>query len=286
MAEEDPFEHTRMTLGEHLEELRRRLFIGLGSVAVVFFVTWAFSERATRIVLRPYDVMTAKLEEYYTEVYEERLAADPSLPRSDFFVQVGDTERLVFLQDTRMTSVAPGEGFFFTLKVCLYIALFIGAPILLWQLWMFVAAGLYPTERRVAQRYFPAAMTLFVSGVLFGYYVLVPYGMYFLNRTTSLELVRPDFRLSEYWTFLNSLCLGLGLIFQLPIVMIVLARLDIVTPEIFAKYRGHTWVGAVAISAFLTPPDPATLFMMAIPVIFLYELGIVCARMTASRKTA
>ena len=95
-------------------------------------------------MLRPYDVMTAKLEAYYTEVYEEKLAADPSLPRSDYFVQVGDTERLIFLQDTRMTSVAPGEGFFFTLKVCFYIALFIGAPILLWQLWMFVAAGLYP----------------------------------------------------------------------------------------------------------------------------------------------
>jgi Tat protein translocase TatC len=284
MAEADPFEHTRMTLGEHLEELRRRLFIGLGAIAVVFFVTWAFNEQATRIVLRPYDRMTAMLEEYYTDHYEEKLAADPELARSDYFELVGDEERLILLRDKRMTAVAPGEGFFFTLKVCVYIALFVGAPVLLYQLWMFVAAGLYRREQRVVRRYFPAAMVLFVGGVLFGYYLLVPYGMYFLNRTTSIELVRPDFRLSEYWTFLNSLCLGLGLVFQLPIVMVVLARLDIVPPRLFAKYRGHTWVGAVVVAAFLTPPDPFTQGMMAIPVIVLYELGIVCARWTAQKK--
>ena len=80
MAEEaDPFEHTRMTLGEHLEELRRRLMIGMGSILLLFFVAFAFSDQALRIALHPYNVMVAKLERYYVEQAEEKLAADPAL---------------------------------------------------------------------------------------------------------------------------------------------------------------------------------------------------------------
>src|SRR5262245_17887980 len=110
--EADPFEHTRMTLGEHLEELRRRLVIGLGSIFVLFFVAFYFSDEAMRVVLRPYDVMVAKLEAYYMQQAEEELAADPTIPRERLFVFDGERERLRALQDTRMTSVGPGETFF------------------------------------------------------------------------------------------------------------------------------------------------------------------------------
>src|SRR5688500_17096460 len=140
--EEDPFEHTRMTLGEHLEELRRRLIIGLGSIVVLFFVAYAFNDAAMRIVIRPYDVMMTRLEQHGTAEAEQRLAEDPSIPRGRYCVHDGERERLRGLQDTRMTSVAPGETFFFQIKICLYVALFGGSPILLWQVWMFVAAGL------------------------------------------------------------------------------------------------------------------------------------------------
>ena len=140
-SEEDPFEHTRMTLGEHLEELRRRLFIGLGSIFLLFWVAYAFSNEAMRIVIHPYNVMMTRLEGYYTEEAEERLADDPSIPRERYFMHDGERERLRGLQDTRMTSVAPGETFLFQLKICVYVSLFLGSPILLWQVWMFVAAG-------------------------------------------------------------------------------------------------------------------------------------------------
>jgi len=286
MAEADPFEHTRMTLGEHLDELRRRLMIGLGTVVLVFLGSFYFSETVTRIVMRPFHVMAHLLEEHYTEEAEEELADDPSLERSEFFETVDGKERLIYLHDLRLQQLAPGEGFFFEMKLCLYVALFFGAPILLWQLWMFVAAGLYPRERKVVMRNFPAAILLFLTGVLFGYYLLVPYGMYFLNNSAPLDLVNINFRLSEYWSFLNSLCLGLGVIFQLPIVMVVLARIDLVEPSTFAKYRGHTWIGAAVLSAFLTPPDPFTQGMMAIPVIVLFEVGIICARIGARRRAA
>lgn len=285
-SEEDPFEHTRMTLGEHLEELRRRLFIGLGSIFLLFWVAYAFSNEAMRIVIHPYNVMMTRLEGYYTEEAEERLADDPSIPRERYFMHDGERERLRGLQDTRMTSVAPGETFLFQLKICVYVSLFLGSPILLWQVWMFVAAGLYKREKRVATHYFPAAAVLFVAGIVFGYFVLVPYGMYFLNRTTPLDLVRPDFRVEEYFSFLTSLCLGLGLAFQLPIVMVLLSRLGLASHKLFAKYRGHTWVIVMIVAGVLTPPDPYTQSMMAIPMLLLYEVGIVCARIGERRRAA
>jgi sec-independent protein translocase protein TatC len=284
VEEADPFEHTRMTLGEHLEELRRRLMIGLGSIIVLFFVAFAFKDRAMRVALQPYDVMVAKLERFYVAEAEEALKADPSIPREKYFVWDGQRERLRSLQDTRMTSVAPGETFFFQLKICIYISLFIGSPILLWQLWMFVGAGLYRREKRAVLRFFPTAAVLFMVGVLFGYFILVPYAMYFLNRSTPLDLVRPDFRVQEYFSFLSSLCLGLGVAFQLPIAMLVLTRLDIVTPAMFAKYRGHTWVIVMIVAGILTPPDPYTQSMMALPMLLLYEVGILWARMSEKAR--
>ncbi len=282
---QDPFEHTRMSLGDHLEELRRRLIIGLGAIVFLFFAAFYCDELATRAILRPYDQMVARLEQYYMAEAEERLAADPAIPRERFFVWDGERERLRDMQDTRMTTVAPGETFLFQMKVSLYIALFLGSPVLLYQLWMFVAAGLYAKEKRIVLSYFPASAGLFLGGVLFGYFVLVPYGMYFLNRTTPLELVRPDFRISEYFGFLSSLCLGLGVAFELPIVMVLLARVGIVEPSFFSKYRGHTWVVVMIVAGVLTPPDPYTQLMMAVPMLVLYELGIVCARLGEPRAS-
>jgi Tat protein translocase TatC len=280
-AEEEAFEKTRMTLGEHLEELRKRLVIGVGSVVVIFAVAWFFKEEATVIVSRPHRQMVEKLEQHYVSEAEALLAADTSRKRDEFFVVIRGEEVHHLFQDTRMTAVGPGEGFFFTVKICLYLALFVGAPILLWQLWLFIASGLYKRERRIVLRYFPASSFLFFSGVLFGYFLLVPYGLYFLNLMQDASIVRVDFRVQEYFSFISGLCLGLGVVFQLPIVMVVLSRLDIVEPAIYSRYRGHALVIAMIVSALLTPPDPWTQAMMALPVMLLYEIGIWCSRMSA-----
>ena len=278
---EEAFESTRMTLGEHLEELRRRLFIGLGSILVIFLVVWFVRDEAARVALLPYTTTMDMLRGHYTEVFNEQLAADATLKREDFFVEVRGVEVPKPLEDVRITIVGPGEGFFFLLKVCTYVAAFLGCPILLWQVWGFVSAGLYRRERTTVLRYFPASVFLFVGGVLFGYFLLVPYGMYFLQREGSIEVFKPDMRAQEYFKFLSSLALGLGLVFQLPIVMTLLAKLDIVRPEAMSRYRAHTLVGAVILAAFLTPPDPYTQAMMAVPIVLLYEVGIWCARMAA-----
>ena len=154
---------------------------------------------------------------------------------------------------------------------------------MLWQIWQFVAAGLYEHERRLVGLYFPISALLFVGGIVFGYFVMVPYAQYYLASTT-LGRIEYYPEIGKYFTFLKGLSLALGVVFQLPIVMFALTRLGLVEPKQYTKYRGHFIVGALIVAAILTPPDPITQMMMAVPMAGLYELGIVVARVAHKQR--
>lgn len=285
-APSDPFAGTRMSLGEHLDELRSRLFKGLVAVAVAFVLAWTWREQVTTLVLRPYreamDLLEARLQEQADAV----LAADPSRPRTDFYVTEDPSDRRLLRFDKRAQATAPGESFFFYLKISLYAALFAGAPVLLWQLWRFVSAGLYRQERRAIGVFFPVSLALFVAGASFGFLYVVPFALYFLNQDVSIEIIIPDIKLEDFLTFLSSLCLALGAVFQLPVLMAFLGMADIVQPQTMARYRGHFLVGAFVIAAILTPPDPFTQILLGLPMVVLYEIGIWSARLLTRRRAA
>lgn len=280
MAEpsEDPFRETRMSLGEHLEELRSRLFKGLAAVFIAFLVAWAFKETVATMVLRPYHQAMTMLETHWVAEAEQVLVDDPARPRTDFFQSTDPADQRLARFDKRPQATGAGESFFFLLRICLYFAVFVGSPVLLYQMWRFVSAGLYKGERRAVSRYFPVSLLLFVVGVLFGYFVMVPYAMYFLNRSVPLTLVVPDIKLESFLGFLSSLCLAFGAVFQLPVIMTFLGATGIVDPADMGRYRSHFIIGAFVIAAVLTPPDPFTQLMMGIPLIVLYEIGIWSAR--------
>ncbi|MFT7485959.1 MAG: sec-independent protein translocase protein TatC, partial [Candidatus Paceibacteria bacterium] len=167
--------------------------------------------------------------------------------------------------------------FFWFLKVCGFATMFVGGPFVLWQIWAFIAAGLYRKERRVVFRYFPPSVLLFFGGTLFGYFVLVPYAYFYLVEM-GLEQMRHDALISSYLKFLTSLGLGMGIVFQLPILMMALSRVGLIEPKLYGIYRGHFIVVALVVAAILTPPDPYTQLMMAGPMAVLYEVGIVLAK--------
>ena len=274
---------TRMSLGEHLEELRGRLFKGLLAVTIAFVVAWVFREAVIAYVMDPYYDSMRMLEEQLVDEAEELLAADPERKRTEFFL-TGDTDD----QRLRNFSIqglatAPGEVFFFHLKLCLYVALIVGAPILLWQLWRFIGAGLYKHERKAVTRFFPISVLLFAVGVAFGFRWVVPYAMYFLNQDISVALIIPDIKLQDYLTFLSSLCLAFGVVFQLPVLMSFLGMSGIVEPADMARYRAHFVVGAFVLAAILTPPDPFTQMLLGGPMVILYEIGIWSARLLSRR---
>ena len=281
---EDPFAHTRMSLAEHLEELRSRLIKGAGAIVVAFVVAWIFRDGVTALVTEPYDLAMGMLQEHYVAEAEELLAADPERPRTDLFLSEDPEDRRLRGVDPRLSSLKPGESFLFTLRICFYAALVFGAPVLLWQMWQFIAAGLFEKEKRAVRGYFPLSLIAFALGVAFGFRVIVPYGMYFLNKGPSIEVMTISITVHYFLTFLSGLCLIFGAVFQLPIVMTFLGSMGMVQPSTMSHYRGHFVVGAFVAAAILTPPDPFTQLMMALPLVVLYEVGILSARVAIRRR--
>lgn len=319
--ENDPIESTRMTLGEHLDELRVRLIRGTVAVMGIFLVAWFVHEQVGEIVLAPAEqkaipwlndlilereteaLLEEKavpdvpaLREVFTEgPWLEALAArfrevageagpspDPESLRESLLEVVTNEgivtpHQLVHGLENRLRSDTAASGFMFYLKVCFYAGLFLGGPYFIWQLWAFVAAGLYKHEKAYVYRYAPLSIGLFLAGVVFGYFYMVPYALYFLSEM-GIETFRQEFRLEPYLDFFTKLSLGLGIVFQLPILMVGMVRLGFAAPAHFSRYRGHFWVGALIVAAILTPPDPYTQLMMAGPMALLYEVGLLLAK--------
>lgn len=284
MAEEDPFGHTRMTLGEHLDELRVRLVKGLAAVAIAFIAAWLVRIEIMQIVTRPYDQAMAMLQVHYIEEADSILEADPTRERTEFFTTADPDNKQLRNFRPQLTAIKPAEGFIFMLKLCLYAAVVVGAPVLLWQMWQFVAAGLYARERRGIVGYFPVSVLCFAAGILFGYFGAVPYGMFYLNSYVPIDVIQTTVTAEYYLTFISSLCIAFGFVFQLPLVMTFLGATGLVDPGDMARMRGPFIVGAFVIAALLTPPDPFTQMMMAIPLVVLYEVGIWSARFVRKKS--
>jgi len=278
---EDPFGHTRMTLGEHLDELRTRLIRGCVALVIAFSVSLYYSRQLTELVRRPFLQCVERLNAHYIQEYGELVAAQPEL-RDKYFAPDGSFR---FRIDERLSALSPTEPMWFVLKVAGYAALVFGAPFLLWQLWGFVAAGLYARERRWVRWFFPPALILFAIGTLFSYFVIVPYGMFYTMQSTPLDFVKPDIRLDFFFEFLTMLCLSMGAIFQLPMLMMFASLSGMVPPATFARMRGYFIVAAFVIAAFLTPgPDVFSQVAMATPMVVLYEIGILGGRYLTRRS--
>jgi len=280
--QDDPVESSRMSLGAHLDELRRRLLRSTVALFVTFFACWTFHQPLMEIVLDPLERTVTWLNEDLFDLYERRLAEDPELSREAYFREVNGETVLADPIPLQPRNDRASSSFFSYLKVCFWFALFIAGPYVLWELWQFIAAGLYKEERRVIHRIFPMSALLFFTGVLFGYFMMLPYGCYFLFGY-GLEQMRPDPKVEDYLAFVTTLTLALGIIFQLPLLMMVLSRVGLVDPKSYSKHRGMFWIGSLVVAAILTPPDPFTQLMMAIPMAVLYEVGHLFARL-AHRK--
>lgn len=229
-----------MTLAEHLVELRTRVVRALMAVAVAMVGT-VF---------------------WYREIYEF-LAA----PYYESAAALG-------LAGQQLSAIDPAEGFFQPLKVCFIAGVVAAAPVVLWQMWGFVAAGLYAHERRAVRVFFPVSLGLFALGLVAAYLLLIPFGMRFLIAWNQELGVRTDFRISGYVSTCLTMLFGMGFIFQLPLVMLFLSATDIVSRATWKKGWRIAVVVAFVLGMILTDPSPITQIMMAVPIIGLYFLGI------------
>lgn len=166
------------------------------------------------------------------------------------------------------------EAFLAHLKVAFLCGVLLGLPWITYEMWQFIAAGLYRHERTAVGPFLPASFLGLVLGGVFAYAVLIPVGLTYLGSYGDPDLFLPEFTLTSYLALVFSLLIGMGLVFQLPLVMIFLSRTGVASPERFRQHRKYSILGAVVIGAILTPPDVISQLLMAVPLVLLYELGI------------
>ena len=244
-----PEEEVRATFFEHLQELRTRLVRALLGVAVGTAATGAFAERIYRWLMEP---------------------VIRSLPEGQ--------------QHLNFTSYL--EPFFVYLKVAIYCGLFLAAPWVLWQLWLFVAPGLYKREKKVVVPFLVSGTALFYGGAAFCYFLIMPYAFPALAGIAGPDMT-PILTMKEQLTLVLAMMLGFGIVFEVPVVMAFLSMVGLVSAEFLARYRRVAIIVNVILAAIITPTgDPFNLALMAVPMIVFYEIGVLLARFLGKKKSA
>jgi len=253
---EDEIEASRAPLIDHLIELRGRLIRAMIAVVIAFIACFFFANQIYNILLLPYVWAVGSVEE------------------------------------AKLIYTAPQEFFLTQLKVALFGALFIAFPVIAIEIYKFVAPGLYKNERSAFTPYLIATPILFAIGAAMVIFGLMPLAMRFFlsfqqlggDGQASIELLP---KVNEYLSLIMALILAFGLVFQLPVVLTLLARIGIVSSEMLKRQRRYAVVIAFVAAAILTPPDIISQFGLAIPTLLLYEISIVAVRVVErNRRTA
>lgn len=294
----EPEEHLpKMSFGDHLDELRRRLLRSVIALAVCVLALVPFKNEVTNVYVKPYrDMWKAGFDDYYAEREAEAAAKGfdnlhPLRQESLLFLRqwgaqiragtypIEEAHQIAeqggFRVPYNLVSLGGIEDFWTFMAASLLFAAVIAAPYVLYQIWAFVGAGLYKRERRVVMKYVPFASALLITGVLFGYLVVVPYGLFYLIKIMDFGNVQPVLAVSQYFSFLLTLTVALGFVFQMPLLMLALQKVGLVTHEAWRKNWRYVVLIFFIVAAVLTPPDPFTQLMMAGPMVLLYILGLV-----------
>ena len=183
----------------------------------------------------------------------------------------------------QMVFTAPHELFFTYLKLCFLGGFFIGMPFLFDQIWRFVAPGLYAEEKKVVLPFLLATPILFYAGGLFSYFVIMPLAIEFFFGFAN-EAIMPLPSAREYLSFFIKLTFGFGLAFELPVLLLILAKVGLVNADRLVWFRRYSWLCILILSAVLTPPDPLSQVLLALPMVFLYEVSIFLIRRSEKKS--
>jgi len=304
----DPTQCT-MSLGDHLEELRARLILAIFGLAIGAIISMIFGTRILGFIERPYVKAMSKWLEgketprikadmtTYVEVFFQTLTTslDPNTPQLDpnrvEFVRkvsldavdawvkktqaaAGNKELPTF---ARLQTLAPAEAFVAYMKVSFIAGLILTSPWVFYQIWMFVAAGLYPAERKYVHTAIPFSTALFVIGALFFLFVIAPLTLGFFLTFGDIVGTASNWTLQRYISFVTILMLVFGIAFQTPIAIFILVRTGLVSIATLRRVRKYVILAIFIVAALATPPDVVSQISLAIPLYGLYELGIVLA---------
>lgn len=193
-------------------------------------------------------------------------------------------EPLASLIDVKMVFIAPTEAFFVNIKLAFYIAIALCAPVLFYQMWAFVAPGLLAREKKYTFRLMLGSTLLFILGLAFCFYLVLPMGLKFLIGFGG-DMLTPMLSVGAYLGFCLKLLIVFGIVFQLPLVIIFLYSIGIVDVETLKSFRGYLVVSSFILAAVITPPDIFTQVVLALPLIILYELSLLGIKIFSRKKS-
>ena len=239
---------------EHLTELRSRLVKSIIYLLIFFLISYFFAENIYSFLVSP---------------YAEAVKDD------------GVNRRMIF--------TALHETFITYLKVAFFAAMFVASPIILTQIWKFVAPGLYKNEKKALLPYLIATPTLFLFGGMLVYYLIMPLAIkFFLTFETSANItnlpIQLEAKVNEYLSLIMRLIFAFGISFQLPVLLSLLARIGFIDSKYLRERRKYVVVIIFAVAAILTPPDPITQIGLGIPLLILYELSILSVKLIEKKK--
>ncbi len=236
-----------MSLGDHLEELRLRLIHALVGLVIASIICLVFCPKIIALIEQPY---------------------------------LG-----VMGEQARLQTLAPADGFISYIKIALISGLILSSPWVFYQIWMFIAAGLYPHEKRYVHIATPFSATLFVTGALFFVLVVAPLTLRFLVRFNQRVLgVSSNFTFANYISFITMLMLVFGVAFQTPVAIFFLNRTGLVSIQSLCRSRKFVLLGIFIVAAMATPPDVISQVTLAIPLYALFEIGILLSWLAERRK--
>lgn len=233
----DPYHDARMSILEHLGELRTRVIRSLVAFAVGFAIAWTWVEQIFLMLQWP--LQSAAPDAALAQMHHKDLA----------------------------------EPFFVLLKTAMFGGVFLSVPFILYQMWLFIGPGLYDHEKKAVLPFVALSYVFFLIGAAFCFWVVLPKGYEFL-LTFSLPISQPELMMSEYLAITTKLVIGFGAIFQLPVIIMFLSSIGIVTHRHLLKFWRYAVVIAFIVAAILTPPDVVTQVLMAVPLCILYFLSI------------
>ncbi len=280
LDDDSEIEGSRAPLMVHLVELRSRLVICAAALIVGFVACFFFSQQIYLLLLRPFEMAAALIA-------EQRHGGHHG-PFDLLFAVTGVHRLSLHNQNLKLVFTAPFGVLLHTkMKLAGFGAVVLTFPVLAWQLYRFVAPGLYKREKGAFLPFLIAAPVLFIAGAALVYFIMLPFVLWF---SLSQQIVSPEVqvellpKVSDYLTLVTHLLLAFGLCFQLPVVLSLVGMAGLVDARTLAKGRRYAILGIIVVAAFVTPPDPISQCLLAVPIYGLYEISIWCVRLIQLRR--